>query len=149
MKIAIGSDHAGFALKKTLKQHLIGKGHELVDVGVESAISVDYPDYGAEVARRVSKKEVERGILVCGTGIGMAIVANKFPGVRAAVVDSVKLARLSREHNDANVLALGGRIVEESKAIVITDTWLETDFAGGRHNNRLEKIANIESEWIK
>ncbi len=144
MEIALGADHAGFILKEKVKQELLRLGHQVLDVGTHSAESVDYPDYALEVAKQVAAGEVQRGILVCGTGIGMAMTANKVPGVRAANVCDPAAARLSREHNNANVLALGGRLLEETRALEIVRAWLEAEFAGGRHQRRIEKIAQIE-----
>lgn len=144
MEIALGADHAGFALKEKVRQELLRLGHRVQDVGTNSAESVDYPDYAFEVARRVSAGQAQRGILVCGTGVGMAIAANKLPGVRAASVFDPAAARLSREHNDANVLALGARLLEEARALETLRVWLETEFAGGHHQRRLQKIAELE-----
>ena len=140
----MGADHAGFALKEAVKQELLRLGHKVQDVGTNSPESVDYPDYAFEVARRVSAGQVERGVLVCGTGIGMAMAANKVHGIRAASVLDPVAARLSREHNDANVLALGARLLEEAPALETLRAWLETGFAGGRHQGRLQKIAELE-----
>jgi len=142
MDIIIGSDHAGFALKEALKGTIAG----LTDIGTDSDASVDYPDFGARVARAVSKGEFERGILVCGSGVGMSIVANRFPGVRAALCTDVETARLSRMHNDANVLVLAGRRTDAETALAIVEVWLTTPFEGGRHEQRLNKIRNIEKE---
>jgi len=144
VEIAVGADHAGFALKEKVKEELKRLGHRVYDFGTDSADSVDYPDYALKVAKAVADREVQRGILVCGTGIGMAMTANKVPGVRAANVCDPAAARLSREHNDANVLALGGRLLEETRALEIVRAWLESEFAGGRHQKRVEKIAQIE-----
>ncbi len=140
----MGADHAGFALKEKVKEELKRLGHRVYDFGTDSADSVDYPDYALKVAKSVANREVQRGILVCGTGIGMAISANKVPGVRAANVCDPAAARLSREHNDANVLTLGGRLLEETRALEIVRAWLKSEFAGGRHQKRVEKIAQIE-----
>ena len=140
----MGADHAGFALKEAVKQELVRLGHQVQDVGTNSSESVDYPDYAFEVARRVSAGQVDRGVLVCGTGIGMAMAANKVQGIRAASVLDPAAARLSREHNDANVLALGARLLEEAPALETLRAWLETEFAGGRHQGRLQKIAELE-----
>lgn len=142
MKIIIGSDHAGFPLKEALKKAIGG----MTDIGTGSADSVDYPDFGARVARAVSSGEYDRGILICGSGIGMSIVANKFPGIRAALCTDTEAARLSRMHNDANVLVLAGRRTDPETAVAITRVWLDTPFEGGRHELRLEKIRNIEKE---
>ena len=144
MEIAVGADHAGFALKEAVKQELLRLGHQVQDVGTNSPESVDYPDYAFEVARRVSAGQVDRGVLVCGTGIGMAMAANKVQGIRAASVLDPAAARLSREHNNANVLALGARLLEEAPALETLRAWLETEFAGGRHQGRLQKIAELE-----
>jgi len=146
MKISLGADHAGFELKNLIKQHLEQKGMEVRDEGTNSADSVDYPDYARLVAHDVAEKRADLGILVCGSGIGMAISANKVAGVRAANVNSQYEAQMSREHNDANVLALGARILDQDQAMAIVDKWLATGFAGGRHGRRVEKIAAIEQE---
>ncbi len=144
MRIALGADHAGFPLKETIKKELERAGHEIEDWGTNSEASVDYPDYARQVAERVARQEADRGILVCGTGIGMAITANKVPGVRAANVSDEFNARLSRQHNDANVLTLGGRTVGPDLALSIVRTWLETQFEGGRHERRVAKIKEVE-----
>jgi ribose 5-phosphate isomerase B len=144
MRIALGADHAGYELKENLKSYLAEGGHAVDDCGTASTASCDYPDFAHAVAARVAGGSAERGILVCGTGIGMAIAANKTPGVRAANVTSETLAQLSREHNDANVLTLGARILDEEQARKIVDVWLATPFAGGRHQRRIDKIAELE-----
>jgi ribose 5-phosphate isomerase B len=144
MMIAIGSDHAGFELKEKIKSELARQGFHLTDAGTSSTASVDYPDFAKAVGESVARGESERGILVCGSGIGMAIAANKVPGVRAANVSSELEAQLSREHNDANVLALGARLLGEGTAFKIIETWLRTAFAGGRHQRRVDKIAGLE-----
>ncbi len=144
MKIALGADHAGYLLKDQIKQHLQSQGVEVHDEGTISNESVDYPDFAASVAHAVAQHKVERGILVCGSGIGMSIAANKVDGIRAANVTTEYEAQMSREHNDANVLALGARILDEPTAIKIVDTWLKTDFAGGRHKRRVDKITALE-----
>jgi ribose 5-phosphate isomerase B len=146
MKIALGADHAGYELKEKLKQHLAEQGVQVDDKGTNSDASVDYPDFARAVGEAVSAKSADLGILVCGSGIGMAISANKVPGVRSANVTSELEAQLSREHNDLNVLTLGARLVDEQKAFRIVDKWLESSFAGGRHQRRVEKIAEIERE---
>lgn len=146
MKIAIGADHAGFALKDTIRRHLEQRGFQVTDEGTGSADSVDYPDYARLVAHDVSEDRADLGILVCGSGIGMAMAANKVAGIRAANVSSEYAAQMSREHNNANVLALGARILEEEAALRIVDRWLATPFAGGRHERRVEKMAAIERE---
>jgi ribose 5-phosphate isomerase B len=142
--IALGADHAGFLLKEALKGWLIDHGYEVVDYGTHSTESVDYPDYAAQVAEAVADGKVERGVLVCGTGIGMTIAANKVPGVRAALCSDLYTARMSREHNDANVLALGGRLMGPEMALDILRMWIETDFGADRHRRRLGKIGDLE-----
>jgi ribose 5-phosphate isomerase B len=142
--IALGADHAGYELKEALKGWLINHCLQVLDLGTHSTQSVDYPDYAALVGESVADHKVECGLLVCGTGIGMAMAANKVPGVRAALCGDLYTARLSREHNDANVLVLGGRLLGADMAADILQAWLETDFAGGRHARRVEKIADIE-----
>ena len=144
MRIAVGADHAGFALKEEIKAALTELGLAVEDFGTGSSDSVDYPDFAERVARGVAEGRFDRGILVCGTGIGMGIAANKIPGIRAATVTDVEMARLSREHNNANVLAVGGRILDRRRALDIVRAFLETPFAGDRHQRRLEKIANLE-----
>ena len=142
--MALGADHAGFSLKQDLKQWLVSKGHTVVDAGTHSQDPVDYPDFAASVARAVASGEAARGLLVCGTGIGMAISANKISGIRAAVCADVDTARLSRRHNDLNVLALAGRTTSREQGIAIVRAWLETAFDGGRHQRRLAKVAGLE-----
>jgi len=142
--VAVGADHAGFLLKQHLKEWLVAEGHRVVDAGTNSSDSVDYPDFAAAVARAVSAGEAERGLLVCGTGIGMVIAANKVPGIRAGVCGDVETARLSRQHNDLNVLALAGRTTTLDHAIAIVRAWFETSFEGGRHQRRLTKVAGLE-----
>jgi ribose 5-phosphate isomerase B len=142
--IALGADHAGWPLKEVVKAWLTGRDHEVLDFGTHTADSVDYPDYATVVADAVSDGTAERGILVCGTGIGMTIAANKVPGVRAAPCADAYTARMAREHNDTNVLALGARITGHEEAIEIVRVWLETAFAGDRHARRIEKVAAIE-----
>jgi ribose 5-phosphate isomerase B len=142
--IAVGADHAGFALKQHLKEWLVAEGYCVLDAGTYSSDSADYPDFAAAVARTVSTGEAERGLLMCGTGIGMAIAANKVSGIRAGVCRDVETARLSRQHNDLNVLALAGRATTPDDAIAIVRAWLETPFEGGRHQRRLSKVAGLE-----
>jgi ribose 5-phosphate isomerase B len=142
--VALGADHAGWELKEALKAWLIDHGHHVLDFGTHSPDSVDYPDYALQVAEAVAVGKVERGVLVCGTGIGMAIAANKVAGVRAAPCSDLYTARMSREHNDANVLALGGRLMGREMALEILKVWLDTAFAGGRHSGRVDKIGTIE-----
>ena len=148
MKIALGCDHAGFALKNEITQILEGLNIEWEDFGTKDEESVDYPDFGEKVSTAVSKGNVDRGILICGTGIGMSIVANKFPGVRAALCSEDYSAKMSRMHNDANLLVLPGRVIDRETAMQIVKMWFKTDFEGGRHQRRLDKIAEIE-ERIK
>src|SRR4030065_851695 len=146
MQIGLACDHAGFDLKGELKAFLKSLGVNAIDMGTFNEDSVDYPDFGVLVAEKVSRGELERGVLICGTGIGMAMVANKFPGIRAAVANDLYSSRCSREHNDANVLIIGGRIVGRDLAKEILKVWLETPFAGGRHKKRIEKIEALEKE---
>jgi ribose 5-phosphate isomerase B len=138
--LLVAADHAGFELKEHLKKTLDRLGVPYEDLGTHSADSVDYPDFARKVAEAVSQGEAERGLLVCGSGQGMAMTANRYPKVRAALAADEQTARLSREHNDANILALGGRLVEPERADQILKTWLETPFAGGRHTGRVAKI---------
>lgn len=149
MQLGLACDHGGFELKEELKVFLKSVGAEPVDLGTFSEDSVDYPDFGILLATKISRGELEKGILVCGTGIGMSIVANKFPGVRAALVNDLYSSRFSREHTDANILVIGGRIVGRDLAKEIVRVWLETPFAGGRHKRRLEKIEALEREKFK
>jgi ribose 5-phosphate isomerase B len=146
MRIAIAADHAGFALKERLRQRLAEDGHEVVDFGAESTESCDYPDFAQSVAREVAQGRSDRGILVCSTGIGMAIAANKVAGVRAAPAQSEDEVRLTREHNDANVLTLGARYLDEERATGLIHLFLNTEFAGGRHARRVAKIARLENQ---
>ena len=146
MRIALGADHAGYQLKDEIKQHLEQQGIIVRDEGTSSAESVDYPDYARAVAHDVSEQRADLGILVCGSGIGMAITANKVDGIRAANVSTEYEAQMSREHNNANVLALGARIVKPDAAFRIVDAWLAAQFSGGRHERRVEKIMAIEKE---
>ncbi|HEX9054675.1 MAG TPA: ribose 5-phosphate isomerase B [Gemmatimonadales bacterium] len=138
--IPIGADHAGFPLKERLKAELARLGYEPLDVGAHSADSVDYPDFAHEVAARVKRGEAARGVLLCGTGLGMSYAANRHNGVRAAVAWTPEIARLAREHNDANVLVLPARFVSEDEGVRILRTWLDTRFEGGRHARRVAKI---------
>jgi ribose 5-phosphate isomerase B len=144
MRIAIGSDHAGFELKRAVAPLLAERGHELVDVGTDSESSVDYPDYAAKAARMVSEGEAERAVIVCGSGVGVSIVANKVDGVRAVNAHDPEEAEMSRRHNDANVLTLAGRRFAAGDAAAIVESFLDTDFEGGRHARRVEKIAAVE-----
>ena len=144
MRIALGADHAGFALKELIKAHLDTRGIAYTDFGTTSTDSVDYPDFATLVAQQVAAGRFDRGVLVCGTGIGMAIAANKVPGVRAAPIVDSQSAVLSREHNDANVLALGARITGTEQATRLLDLFIDTPFAGGRHQRRIEKLAALD-----
>ncbi|HLC19171.1 MAG TPA: ribose 5-phosphate isomerase B [Thermodesulfobacteriota bacterium] len=148
-KIAIASDHAGKELKEDLIEYLRELEVDVMDMGVKNNDSVDYPDYGIPVAEKVSRGEVPKGILLCGTGIGMSIIANKFSGVRAALVNDVYSSRMAKEHNDANIVVIGGRVVGKGLAREIIKTWLETRFQGGRHQRRLDKIREIEKKVMK
>ena len=143
-RIAIGSDHAGFSVKEIIRKYLEGAGYAVSDLGTSSEESVDYPDYGKAVGERVVSQQADFGIAVCGTGIGISIAANKVRGIRAALAHDVSTARLAREHNDANVLALGGRIVTSEAAIEMVQVFLTTAYPGGRHRRRLDKITAIE-----
>lgn len=145
MKIIIGSDHAGFSLKEALKRSITEGGVEILDVGPYTGEAVDYPDFGEKVAEKVSSGEFSRGILICGSGVGMTIVANKFPNVRAVLCLDSNTALMSRKHNDTNILVLAGRRTDTDAAKEIVRTWLETEFEGGRHSRRLDKIKEIES----
>jgi ribose 5-phosphate isomerase B len=147
--IAVGSDHGGLSLKEAIKKLLAERGITIEDCGTDNGDSVDYPDFGEKVARMVSGDSVEKGILVCGTGIGMSIVANKFPRVRAALATDTFMAQMAKEHNNANILVLGGRVLDEDKAREIVKTWLDASFEGGRHQGRLDKIEAIEKELYK
>lgn len=144
MRIAIGADHAGVQLKALVGEHLRDAGHEVLDLGTHDDGRVDYPDFGAAVGRHVADDRADLGVAVCGSGIGIAIAANKVPGVRAAVVHDVTSARLSREHNDANVCCLGERFTGQQVALDAIDAFVSTPFAGGRHADRVAKIAALE-----
>jgi ribose 5-phosphate isomerase B len=144
MRIALGADHAGFQLKQDVRRQLDERGIGYTDFGTDSPDSVDYPDFAQKVGDAVASGGFDRGILFCGSGIGMAIAANKIPGVRAAAVFDADAARLSREHNDANVLSLGGRVTSADQARAIVEAFLSTPFAGGRHQRRVDKIGEIE-----
>ena len=144
MRVSIGSDHAGFEQKQALVDYLMGKGDDVIDRGPDNDDRVDYPDYAAPVAHDVADGVAERGVLVCGTGIGMAVAANKIDGIRAANVTSPLFAALAREHNDANVVAVSGRFVDESVNREILDTFFATDFGGGRHAGRVQKIMELD-----
>jgi ribose 5-phosphate isomerase B len=144
MRIAMGADHAGYELKNKIRDYLKQRGFDVQDEGTNAADSVDYPDFAAKVGNDVASHAADRGILVCGSGIGMAISANKVHGVRAANITSEYEAQMSREHNDLNVLTLGARILDEAKALKIVDLWLKTQFAGDRHQRRIQKMMAIE-----
>lgn len=147
MKIAVAADHAGVELKLAAIARLEAGGHEVLDMGTNSAESVDYPAYAIEVAKAVSSSSAERGLLVCGTGLGMCIAANKIAGIRAVGPCDESQAEMSRRHNDANVLCLGQRSMPVEAALDILGVWLKTPFEGGRHSRRLEMIAELERDW--
>jgi ribose 5-phosphate isomerase B len=141
MKIAIGADHGGFELKQTLAAKLRHLGHEVIDLGTDSAASVDYPDFADQVCGQVLDNKAQCGILVCGTGIGMSMAANRYRGIRAALCDNEFSARMSREHNNANVLCLGDRVLGKGLAESIVEVWLSASFTGGRHQRRVDKFS--------
>ena len=145
-KIAIGSDHAGFEGKEQARQFLAARGFEVKDLGTGGAESVDYPDYGAAVGRAVAAGEADCGVVMCGSGIGISIAANKVPGVRAALCWNEETAQLARRHNDANVLCIGARFVEPELAARMIQTFVETEFDGGRHQQRVDKLAQLDGE---
>jgi ribose 5-phosphate isomerase B len=149
MKVVLASDHRGYQLKNSLKKFLEERKIEFLDVGTFSADSVDYPDFAMLAAEKVSHEDYDRGILICGSGIGMCVVANKFPGIRAAVCHDVSAAEMSRKHNDSNMLGLGADVINEELARKILHVWLETKFEGGRHLRRIQKISEIESRLGK
>jgi ribose 5-phosphate isomerase B len=140
MKIIVGADHAGYPMKEKVKAFLQDRGITVEDVGTHSDESVDYTDFGKAVASKVSDGTFQRGILICGTGLGMSMIANRFPGVRAALANDLFSAIMSRRHNDSNILAMGGRLIGDALAFQLVETWLETPFEGGRHQRRLEKM---------
>lgn len=142
--IVMGSDHAAYQMKETIKSYLESRGFAVEDVGAPGTDSVDYPDFGIKVASAVSTGKQKRGILMCGTGLGMSMVANRFPGVRAALCGDIFSAVMSRQHNDANILVLGGRVIGDVLAKEIVRAWLDTEFDGGRHQNRLDKFDRID-----
>src|ERR1022692_282487 len=146
MNIVIGNDHRGVEIKRRLLDLVRSMGHEVLDIGTDGAESVDYPDYANEVGKRVGSGEMERGLLICGTGIGMSMAANKLRGVRAAACQDVLTAEMSRRHNDANVLCLSADLLGEDQMMQMIRIWLDTPFEGGRHARRVEKIAKIEAE---
>lgn len=143
MKIALGADHGGFELKEKVKAHLIKNGYEVLDLGTNSCDSVDYPEFGHAVGNVVAEKKAEFGIVICGTGIGISIAANKVAGIRAALCTNTTMARLTREHNNANILAMGGRIIGDVLAFEMVDVFLTTEFQGGRHEKRINKIETV------
>lgn len=147
--VGIGSDHGGFKLKGEIIKYFIEKGIEYKDYGTYDCNSVDYPDYGLAVAEAVRSGECEKGVIICGTGLGISISANKVPGIRAALCTDNFSARMSREHNNANILALGERVVGPGLAIDILETWLKAEFQGGRHKTRVDKISAIEEKYLK
>lgn len=143
MIIAIGADHAAFELKERIKEKLINEGHTVIDKGTDSSESVDYPIYGHAVGKAVANGEAERGIAVCGSGIGISIACNKVPTVRAALCTSVEMAEMSRRHNNANVICMGARMITEELAFQMIDTWLVTEFEGGKHERRINQLDDI------
>ena len=149
MKIAIGSDHGGLALKEAIKPFLIEQGHEVVDFGTGTTDSCDYPIYGQRVGEAVSFGDCDRGIAICGTGLGISMAVNKVPGIRGALCTNEFMAEMSREHNDANVLVLGARVLGEGLAMRIVKIWLETEFGGDRHQRRIDGITAIEKKYSK
>ena len=146
MKIVLGSDHAGFELKADLRDYLVRQNIAIFDMGVAEETPADYPRIARAVAEKISRKEFERGVLICGSGIGMSIVANRFPGVRAALCHDLYTARVSREHNDANLLVLGGRLIGKELAREMIKVWLESVFQGGNHQRRLDQIESLDKE---
>lgn len=145
MKIAIGCDHGGFELKPSVVEYLTTRGIEILDLGTNSEKSVDYPDFGRAVGEAVASKKADLGIVICGTGIGISLAANKVHGIRAAVVSDTFSAKMARAHNDANVLAFGARVVGKGLALELVSAWLDTEFEGGRHQRRVDKIMEIEN----
>lgn len=148
MRIAIACDHPGVALKDRLVELIKARGHEIIDLGTDGPASVDYPDYALRVTEELTAGRCDSGVLICGTGIGMSLSANKVPGIRAAVATNSYMARMARAHNDANVLCLGARVIGEGVAEEILDAWLETPFLGGRHAVRVDKIRGIEQRHL-
>lgn len=145
MKLVIGSDHGGLDLKRVVMEALVARGVTVEDCGTYDGDSVDYPDFAIKVASSISRGKVELGILICGTGIGMSIAANKFPGVRAALATDVFMAQMAKEHNNANILVLGGRVLDNASALQMVNVWLDSRYEGGRHQLRLDKIAEVEA----
>lgn len=146
MKIAIASDHGGFELKEIVREYLSENGYEVNDMGTYKTDSVDYPDYGLKAANEVASGQADKGIVICGTGIGISISANKVRGIRCALCHDVYSAEMTRAHNDSNVLAMGGRVVGRDLALRIVKAWLESDFEGGRHSRRIDKITEYENK---
>ena len=144
-KIAIASDHGGFDLKESVIYSMREKGLEIDDLGPSNDDSVDYPDYGIKLAQVIVEQKVERGIVICGTGVGMSIVVNRFPGIRGTLCSDAYTAKMCREHNDSNILIMGGRVVSKDLALEIVRIWLKTEFEGGRHQRRLDKINEINA----
>lgn len=150
MKVGVGCDHGGYVLKARVIKTLEGLGAEVVDFGTDSAdVSVDYPEYGLKVGKAVASGECDAGVLMCGTGIGISIAANKVKGVRAAVVTNTYMAKLTKNHNNANIIALGGRVISEDEAEAIVTAWYTAEYEGGRHQRRLDIISRIEDENFK
>jgi ribose 5-phosphate isomerase B len=147
MKIALAADHVGFALKEKVREYLDSQGLEVEDYGPANSQPVDYPDFAEKVAAQVIAKQADYGVLVCGTGIGMMLAANKVPGIRAAAANDTISARMAREHNNANILTMGGRMIDAATMRQIVDTWLSTPFAGGRHQRRVEKIEALDQRY--
>lgn len=143
MKIAIGSDHAAYELKEAIKEKMIAEGHDILDMGCDSTESVDYPKYGHAVGRAVAAGDAERGIAVCGSGIGISIACNKVPGIRAALCTSVEMAEMCRRHNNANVICMGARMIPQQLAFDMIDTWMNTEFEGGKHERRINELDDI------
>ena len=143
MKIAIGCDHAGYELKEKVKARMAAAGNEMIDVGTDSTESVDYPKYGHAVGRAVASGEAERGIAICGSGIGISIACNKVPGVRAALCTSTEMAEMCRRHNNANVICMGARMISEELAYAMIHTWMTTEFEGGKHERRINELDDI------
>ncbi len=143
MKVVIACDHGGFELKETVKEHLIKKGYSVIDIGTNNTESVDYPDYGKRAGEMVADNKAERGIVICGTGIGISIAANKVDGIRCALCTNEYMAKMSRQHNNANMLALGNRVIGRDLALSIVDVWMNTEFEGGRHEKRVNKLMEI------
>ena len=149
MKIALGCDHGGLALKAEIVEWLVRAGREVTDLGCHSEDSVDYPVFADLVCAAIIEGRASCGILICGTGIGMSIAANKVPGIRAALVTDVFMARMAKEHNNANILVLGGRVLDEQQACAMVSAWLDATFEGGRHQGRLNQITEIEKKYCK